>query len=147
RIERRQHGVGSLRIDVVEQQPHANAAIRGLQGFVGQQTTGQIVLPNVVLQVEAASRAARCNRAGGKGVEIVAYQQQAALFRPLLQEWRDEAVERRAVLGNREGERRLSLRPLGEASEGVDGEGRGKRQESESGSSKKDETHGASGGA
>ena len=54
RVDRAVVGIAPLCVDVVEQQPDTDAAIGGLDDLLGEQAAGQIVLPVVILQVEAA---------------------------------------------------------------------------------------------
>jgi len=56
RVEVGQQGVQPARVHVVDQHPHARAALRGGQQFAGQQSAGEVVVPHVVLHVDAARR-------------------------------------------------------------------------------------------
>src|SRR3546814_11734010 len=58
-------------VQVVEQDAHAHPALGGLPCLVCQQAAGGIVVPDVVLQVEAAPGLARRQRARGERVEPV----------------------------------------------------------------------------
>ena len=59
RVERSDRFVQAARVVVVEQEPHAHAALRRLpQGFA-EQAAGRVGVPDVVLHVEAAFGGAR----------------------------------------------------------------------------------------
>ncbi len=52
---------------VIQQQPHAHAAVGGLQHFVDQRTCGEAVMDDVVLDIEADLRRADHLGACGEG--------------------------------------------------------------------------------
>ena len=104
-----------MRIDVVEENAHAHAAVGSLNDFIRQQPAGQIAVPDVVHQIEAASRAARRKPARGEGVEIRRKHGKAAFSRRARGKFRRAAVERGLPIDGRQGERRFAPRPLGEA--------------------------------
>jgi hypothetical protein len=56
---------------VVEQQAHAHAAVGGLAQFFEQQGAGEIVAPDVILDVQRTLGAAHERHARGEGVERV----------------------------------------------------------------------------
>ena len=69
RVERGDVAVETLRIVVVEQQPHAHPALRRLPERFAQQVAGDVTAPDVVLHVEAALGSAREQHPRGEGVE------------------------------------------------------------------------------
>ena len=67
--ELRQHRVHARGVVVVEQQPYAHSAVGGAAQGVEQQAPGDVVVPDVVLEIEAAfGRVGECG-ANGKGVQ------------------------------------------------------------------------------
>jgi hypothetical protein len=71
-IERREQTVHPRGVVVIEQQPHTHTAIRGATQRIEQQAAGEIVVPDVVLQVEAAGRGIDERDARGEGVGAIA---------------------------------------------------------------------------
>ena len=55
--------VVSLGVDVVEEQPDSDAAVGGLDDLAGEQAPGQVGVPDVILQIQAAPRTSRGKRA------------------------------------------------------------------------------------
>ena len=53
RVERGEATVLAARVEIVDQQAHAHAAIGRLQGPRGQQPPGEVVVPEVGLHIEA----------------------------------------------------------------------------------------------
>ncbi|EEZ75795.1 hypothetical protein NEILACOT_04212 [Neisseria lactamica ATCC 23970] len=66
-VEGEQEVVQTARVVVVQQQAHAHAAFCGKVHQVEQQPAGNIVAPNVVLQIEAVFGGFDEGGAGGKG--------------------------------------------------------------------------------
>jgi len=75
-VEGKVDRVVAPRIDVVQQQPDAHAAVGGGDDFPAEQAARQVVLPVVVLQVEATAGAACAMHAGREGVEVPVEQDQ-----------------------------------------------------------------------
>jgi hypothetical protein len=69
RREAREHRIGTGRVEIVDEQPHAHPAQRGIAQAAHEKTPGAIVLDQVVLHVERRPRApdeldARVERVG-----------------------------------------------------------------------------------
>ncbi len=79
RVERCDAVVEAARVVVVEQQPHAHAALRRLPQRFAQQAAGDVAAEDVVLHVEAALGGARQHHARGKGVAAVRERMDAGL--------------------------------------------------------------------
>ena len=71
-VERRDAGVAVLQLDVVDQDPHADAAVGGAHEAVGEDAAGRVGFPEEVLDVEGLLREVRERDAGGKGGASVA---------------------------------------------------------------------------
>src|SRR6185437_14436205 len=56
RIDRREAGILALEREIVEQQPHAHAAIGGLEQGAQQTPTAAVAFPEVVLRVDRLLR-------------------------------------------------------------------------------------------
>ena len=78
-VERPVVGIATPGVDVVEQQPDAHAPVGGGNHLPRQKTAGQIVLPVVVLQVEAALGPARGGCPQREGFDIVGHEPQPGL--------------------------------------------------------------------
>ncbi|MNI43362.1 hypothetical protein D3C73_976880 [compost metagenome] len=72
RIERGKHLVQTGRAVVVQQQAHAHAPVGGFVQRFQQHGAGHVVVPDVVLHIQAALGRARQHHAGGKGVMGIA---------------------------------------------------------------------------
>ncbi len=68
RVENGEDRVQPLDAVVVEQHPHAHAALGGIPELLEQEEPGDVGMPDVVLHVERALRRAREHDPGGKGV-------------------------------------------------------------------------------
>jgi hypothetical protein len=77
----REAGVLGTRIHVIHEQPHANAAIGGIQQLRGERETRRIGMPDVSLYVEAALGYAGGVPANDKGFAPVADQAKSGLTR------------------------------------------------------------------
>ena len=118
-IQRGQVRILAVRGHVVQQQAHAHAAVGRAQHLVAQQVAGEVVVPDVVLQVQAAPRGACAGGTHGEGVQVVGQQRHAAAPGMRAQQGRDGAVERGGI---GRGRQRMRGRPpcrLGEASVAV----------------------------
>ena len=58
-IERHQHCIARTRVHVIEKEPHPHAAICSEQCFASEKLTGDVAMPEVVLQIEAANGRSR----------------------------------------------------------------------------------------
>ena len=95
RVQRQQRRVEPLGIDVVEQQAHAHATLgRGVH-LARQQVADQVVVPHVVLQVQAAPGQACRGGARGERVQAVGQQGRRGLAGVRGQVRRQFAVDRR----------------------------------------------------
>ena len=79
RVDRAVVGIAAPGVDVVEEQPDADAAIGSLDDLFGEQAAGEIVLPVVILQVEAAFGVARSGGAQREGLDVVGQEPQPGL--------------------------------------------------------------------
>ena len=68
RVEHRDDGIESARVDVVKQQAHAHAALRRLQECLEEQVTDLIGVPDVVLHIERLFGVRGEKGAGGESV-------------------------------------------------------------------------------
>ncbi|MNT35387.1 hypothetical protein D3C72_1714130 [compost metagenome] len=102
-------------IDIVEQQADVNAAIRGHQDFAREQETGEIVLPVVVLQVEAAAGPAGRMRPDHEGFDVVGNQRYAVLAGAGSKQRADRPIEGGIGVGDRKCSRRISMGATTEA--------------------------------
>ena len=107
-IDRRQREIPTLEIVVVEQDAHVHAAVRGRDELRGQHPTGRVVLPDVVLQVEAAL--CGIGQADAKRERFAALTDdlEAGLIGVLRQHGREIAPDRR-LIGPVEGRRRRAF--------------------------------------
>ena len=72
----------------------ADAPFGGGDYLLAEKSSGQIILPVIILQVEAAPGAARGMNARGKGMKVVGKKRQSILIRMLPEHIRDRRVER-----------------------------------------------------
>src|SRR5690606_22415660 len=93
RVQRQQRRVLARGVDVVEQHAHAHAALGRLPGLVHQQVAGEVVVPDVVLQVQAAPGLARGQGPGGERIQPVGQQDRPGLARVPRQQRLQFAVE------------------------------------------------------
>ncbi|MNV67726.1 hypothetical protein D3C71_1605360 [compost metagenome] len=109
-VHRRQHRVEPRRAVVVQQQAHAYAAVgRGMQGFQ-QHRARHVVVPDVVLHVQAAFSGARQHHAGGEGVIRIGQRVDARLAGVGRRQWGDAAAQGRG--GRLFGRQRLGFAAL-----------------------------------
>ncbi len=80
-VERQQLRVHPLGVHVVQQQPHPHPALGRRVHVVHQQVADHVVVPHVVLQIEAAAGLAGDHRARGEGFQAVDQVGRAALPR------------------------------------------------------------------
>ncbi|MNV51205.1 hypothetical protein D3C71_1432460 [compost metagenome] len=78
-VERHHQGILVLGVHVIEQDPHAHAALCRLVQRLGHEVADQVVVPDVVLQVQAAPGMLGDHRAGGIGIQAVGEEGHAAL--------------------------------------------------------------------
>lgn len=130
-----------MRIDVVEENPHAHAAVGCGDELIGKEPARQIAVPDVVHQVEAAPGATRCQPPRREGVEIFRKHGKATLSRRPRGEVGGPAVERRLTFDGRQGQRNLSPRPPGEAPVGIGGKERRGREHKHAETDEEQETH------
>jgi len=83
RVEHGDDRVQPLDAVVVDQQPHAHAALGGVPELLEQQEPGDVGVPDVVLHVEGALRRARERDPGGEGVPSLRERVDAALALPV----------------------------------------------------------------
>ena len=95
-------------VRIVEQHAHAHAAFGGLPRGLGEQLSGRVAVPDVVLQVEASLRGARQEHAHGEGVAPLAERLDAGQAGVPFQMCSDRATEGR-VLRHRQHRRRRAL--------------------------------------
>ncbi len=74
-------GIAAPRVDIVEKQPDPDATVGRLDHLVGEQAAGQVVLPVVVLQVEASLGMARGGGAQRESLHVVGQEPQPGLLR------------------------------------------------------------------
>ncbi len=93
-VQRQVDPVARLRVDVVDQHPDADAALRRRQHLAHQQPAGAVVVPEVIHEVEGAFGGARRQHPRGERVIVVGDQQQPVLPRPqlVLRRQRDRCV-------------------------------------------------------
>ena len=120
-VEGEDGGVLAARVDIVEQHAHAHAAIGRAQQFAHQQASRYVVVPDVVLQVEAAARFARAQGAQGERFQIVVDQGRAAVAGALRQLRRQHAVEQGGIDRHGQGRARRAQRTFGETPVAVQG--------------------------
>lgn len=78
-VERNAETIMDSCIDIVEQQADANAAVGRPDDLARQQKPRQVVLPVVILQVEAAPRPARRKRPRNEGFDVIGNERDHAL--------------------------------------------------------------------
>ncbi|KAG0734101.1 hypothetical protein G6F23_012706 [Rhizopus arrhizus] len=94
-VHRGQHRVQARRAVVVQQQPHAHAPVgSGVQRFQ-QHRARHVVVPDVVLQVQAASCVRGDHRAGRERIHAIAEERDAGLAGMGLLQWHDLLVDAR----------------------------------------------------
>jgi hypothetical protein len=70
-VQRQQHQALGAGIEVVKQDPHLHAAIGGVQDLCREQASGQVVVPDVGLDIQAASGRTRRVAAQREGLHAV----------------------------------------------------------------------------
>ena len=98
-VERQIGGIEAETVDVVEQQPHPNAASGGGDDLADQQPPGKVVLPVIVLQVEAAAGQPGRFQPCPEGLYICGQQLEAAHLRMGVNFGSKAAVEFRCIQG------------------------------------------------
>lgn len=101
-------------VDVVEQQSDAHAAIGSPEDLTRQQKAGQIVLPIIILQVEAATGPASGMGPRDKSLDIIGYERDGALFAAGREKRSDILVDAGPFFTDRKCERRIGLRSASE---------------------------------
>ena len=114
------HGtpVAPAQVHVVNQQPHADAPIRGLQQLVDEQDTRHVVVQQIVLGINAALGQLGQHRPRDEGIQPVSQQAETRLTRMLQRQARDRPPEDGVVgvrigTGNRSFDARWQSRTRG----------------------------------
>ncbi len=107
-IQGGQHRIAAMDIHVVQQQSHAYAAIGRAQQLVVQQVAGEIGVPDVVLQIQAAPGRTRGERTYRKCIDVVRQDHHAGLIGMRLLQWRHHLVDGRR---DRRGRQHMTDRP------------------------------------
>ncbi|MCY1300449.1 hypothetical protein D9M70_500140 [compost metagenome] len=100
-VKRDAHAIMNAGVDVIEQQPDTYASVGRRQNLSGQQKTGQIILPVIILQIEAAPGAPRRMRAHYQGLDTVRHERHAICVRAAGKKGHDKPIEFRTGLGHR----------------------------------------------
>ncbi|KAG1535106.1 hypothetical protein G6F50_015386 [Rhizopus delemar] len=95
RIERHHQRILDPGVHVVEQDAHAHAAFGRVIQRLGHQVADQVVVPDVVLQVQAASCVRGDHRAGRERIHAIAEERDAGLAGMGLLQWHDLLVDAR----------------------------------------------------
>ncbi len=120
-VEREVGGDAAVRGEVVEEESHAHAAVGCLQHLVGEEMPGQVALPDVVHEIEAAAGGARHQDSRGEGVVAVRQHEKATLVGAPGKQRGRGAIERSVGGGNGQRGRGRAQRALRELAVGIDG--------------------------
>jgi hypothetical protein len=125
-IERQKGSIVSVGVDVIEEEPDTNAAVGGRDDLMGEKAPRQILVPDVILQIQAASR--RALRARIAKASRLPSTRMTPLWSGRCDQRCHETVERRSVVRDRKGEGRLALRPFRETAVAIEGQDRSERE-------------------
>jgi hypothetical protein len=107
-VQSGQREVVGAGVHVVQQQAHAHAAVGRAHQFARQHPAGQVVVPDVVLHVEAALGVARRQPPQRERLDAIGDQPEPGLARMLLQSRKKRAIQR-GVVRHRQGMLRRQL--------------------------------------
>jgi hypothetical protein len=96
-VDGEQDVVGGHRAEIVEQQAHAHAAVGGAEQPLDQNLAGQVLVPDVILHIEAALRLIRQNQPRGQSIARVRKRVEAGLSRMRDDAWPHRSRQRGAA--------------------------------------------------